>query len=168
MDCHLPAERLEAVNQILSRELLPAAAPPIPSSRMISRRPDPRQDQFGKPARSRASPKEDYSSRGGRHCWWIIERLSMDVNAIESAWGSGVKRSSRGSAFVAKFENRLPAALHLSQSRGERRCLIVVANSRSRRRPRPRVAQNSIGCTPTKAASSRAFRCVSKLRSSSM
>src|ERR1700675_1390112 len=90
------------------------------------------------------------------------------VNAIESAWGSGVKRSSRGSAFVAKFENRLPAALHLSQSRGERRCLIVVANSRSRRQPRPRVAQNSIGCTPTKTASLRAFRWVSKLRSSSM
>src|SRR5712675_619539 len=61
----------------------------------------------------------------------------MDVNAIESAWGSGVKHSSCGSAFVAKFENRLPAALHLSHSGGERRCLIVVANSRSRRRPRP-------------------------------
>ena len=29
----------------------------------------------------------------------------MVVNAIESAWGSGVKRSSRGSAFVANFEN---------------------------------------------------------------
>jgi hypothetical protein len=27
----------------------------------------------------------------------------MDVNAIESAWGSGIKRSSRGSAFVAKL-----------------------------------------------------------------
>jgi hypothetical protein len=43
----------------------------------------------------------------------------MDVNAIESAWGSGVKRSSRGSAFVAKFENRLPAACT---------CLSHVAN----------------------------------------
>lgn len=36
---------------------------------------------------------------------WIIERLSMVVNAVESAWGSAVKRSSRGSAFVAEFEN---------------------------------------------------------------
>jgi len=43
----------------------------------------------------------------------------MDVNAVESAWGSGVKRSSRGSALVAKLENRLRAICT---------CLSHVAN----------------------------------------
>ena len=86
----------------------------------------------------------------------------MDVNAIESAWGSGVKRSSRGPAFVAKFENPLTSRFAPVSVTWR------TALSRDRRRPRPRVAQTSIGCTPTKAASSRAFRCVSKLRSNSM